>query len=131
VQDLRSPSIDLTGVEAPILVSWSQRYHLESASFDQYFVDALATGGNQRLWEWRDGTMNHSIGLPAVTTPMASGWSRQFARADGLAGAPLELLFGMRTDSSVNLGGVAIDDVRVEGCVTEGVFADGFETPIQ
>jgi subtilisin-like proprotein convertase family protein len=132
VQDLRSPSISLAGVEAPILVSWAQRYHLENASFDQYFVDALATGGNaQRLREWRDGTMNHSIGLPAVSAPMAAGWSRQFARADGLAGAPMELLFGVRTDSSVNLGGVAIDDVRVEGCVTEGVFADGFESPIQ
>jgi subtilisin-like proprotein convertase family protein len=34
IQDLLSPVIDLTGLSGPVLVSWAQRYHIESASFD-------------------------------------------------------------------------------------------------
>ena len=39
------------------------------------------------------------------------------ARADNLAGLNTELRFHLDSDPSVNMGGLAIDDVMVQGCV--------------
>lgn len=117
-QDLLSPNIDLTGFSPPVVVTWAQRYHLESASFDQYFVDYQQAGGANpvRLFEWQDATMNDTVGSPAVTIAESSGWSVFSRRADSLAGLATELRFRLDSDTTVQLAGVAIDDVTVTAC---------------
>lgn len=117
-QDLLSPNINLAGLQPPVLVRWSHRYQMESASFDRYHVDFRTVGGGTgvRVFEWRDGTMTNSAGNPAVNIPAASGWGQKVVRADALAGQNAELLFHVDSDTSVNLGGVAIDDVSVTAC---------------
>ncbi len=117
-QNLLSPNIDLTGLQPPVLVRWAQRYHMESASFDQYSVDVREVGGANpvRLFEWLDATMNNSVGNPAVIINQSSGWSEMTRRVDSLAGTNAELLFNLTSDVSVQLTGVAIDDVSVSAC---------------
>ena len=119
-QNLTSPGISLVSVTAPIFVTWAQRYQIESASFDHAFVDMGEVGGSaaNRLWEWLDGTMSESsIGSPAVAIGESAGWGLRMARADNLAGLNTELRFHLDSDPSVNLGGLAIDDVMVQGCM--------------
>ncbi len=117
-QDLLSPNIDLSGLQPPVLVRWSQRYQMENASFDRYYVDFRQVGGGSglRLFEWRDATMVNAPGNPVVNVPAASGWSQRQARADALAGQNSELLFHLDSDTTVNFAGVAIDDVSVTAC---------------
>lgn len=118
-QNLLSPNIDLTGLVAPVVVNWSQRYQMETTAFDRAYVDAKQVGGGSsvRLWEWLDGTMvDNNIGNPFTNVPASSGWSTYSVRADSLAGLNSELLFHLDSDSSVHLGGLAIDDVSVTAC---------------
>ncbi|ODU42528.1 MAG: hypothetical protein ABS96_27485 [Lysobacteraceae bacterium SCN 69-123] len=117
-QDLLSPNIDLSGLQPPVLVRWSQRYQMESASFDRYHVDYRQVGGGNglRLFEWADATMANAAGSPAVNIPAAAGWSQNLVRADALAGQNTELLFHLDSDTTVNFAGVAIDDVSVTAC---------------
>ena len=116
-QDLLSPNINLVTVTAPIVVSWAQRYQMENATFDHAYVDAQQAGGATptRLWEWLDATMTNVV----VTTTIneSSGWALRTARADSLAGLNSELRFHLDSDTTVQLGGLAIDDVSVQGCV--------------
>jgi subtilisin-like proprotein convertase family protein len=132
-QNLLSPAIDLTGYLAPVLVTWQQRFNIESASFDHYFVDArLPAGGNElRLFEWYDATMYHNVGAtPSVRIQESSGWSRLERRADAFAGDALELVFHLDSDNLEQLTGAAVDDVQVTACLPGAplIFADGFET---
>ena len=117
-QDLLSPNINLAGLSAPVVVTWAQRYHMESASFDHAFVDYQQAGGATpvRLFEWRDATMNSAVGSPLVTIGETSGWSTLSRRADSLAGLNTELRFHLDSDTTVQLGGLAIDDVTVTAC---------------
>ncbi len=117
-QDLLSPSIDLTGLQPPVLVRWAQRYHLESATFDRYSVEAREVGGANpvRLFEWLDATMNNTVGSPGDTVAESSGWSQMLRRVDSLAGTMAEINFNLTSDSSLNFAGAAIDDVSVTAC---------------
>jgi uncharacterized repeat protein (TIGR01451 family) len=117
-QDLLSPNINLAGLSAPVVVSWAHRYQMENASFDHYFVDAQQVGGATpvRVFEWLDATMTDTIGNPTVNVPASAGWAVMTARADSLAGLNTELRFHLDSDTTVNLGGVAIDDVSVTAC---------------
>lgn len=116
--DLLSPNINLAGLSPPVVVSWSHRYQMESASFDHYHVDFRQAGGgtSRRLFEWLDATMSNAPGNPVVQTPAAAGWAVRRVRADELAGLNTELLFHVDGDSTVSFGGVAIDDVSVTAC---------------
>lgn len=117
-QDLLSPNINLAGLSAPVVVSWAQRHQMESASFDHAFVDAQQAGGATpvRLWEWIYATMTDAPGNPAVNVPASSGWGNYSARADSLAGLNSELRFHVDSDTTINFGGLAIDDVTVTAC---------------
>jgi uncharacterized repeat protein (TIGR01451 family) len=123
-QDLLSPNINLAGLTAPVVVTWAQRYQMESASFDHFSVDYQQAGGATpvRLFEWLDGTMTNAPGNPTVNIGESSGWSIRSGRADSLAGLNTELRFHLDTDTSINFGGVAIDDVTVTAC--QGSSAD-------
>lgn len=117
-QDLLSPAINLAGFTAPVVVRWAQKYQIENATFDRAFVDFQQVGGTTpiRLFEWLDATMTNTIGSPAVTIQESSGWSQMSARADALAGLNTELRFNLTTDNTVQLAGLAIDDVSVTAC---------------
>jgi subtilisin-like proprotein convertase family protein len=117
-QDLVSPVIDLTGLSAPVLVSWSQRYQMESASYDHATVDfRWADDSNPtRLFEWLGATMTVSVGSPSTTIQESAGWGLFTADMSSYAGQQTELVFHVDTDSSVNYAGLAIDDVAVTAC---------------
>lgn len=117
-QDLLSPAISLAGLVAPVTVNWAHRYQMENANFDHYFVDFQQVGGATpaRVFEWYDATMTDVAGNPAVNIPASAGWAKMSARADALAGMNTEIRFHLDSDSSVNFGGVAIDDVSVTAC---------------
>jgi uncharacterized repeat protein (TIGR01451 family) len=117
-QDLLSPNINLAGLQPPVYVNWAQRYHMESTSFDHYNVTAREVGGANpvNLFEWLDGTMNNTVGNPTTTIGESSGWSQLSRRVDTLAGTNAELLFHVDSDTTVQLAGVAIDDVSVTAC---------------
>ena len=120
-QDLFSPNISLSGLAAPIRVSWAQRYQIESASFDEYYADIREPGptNSRVLFQWLDATMTDSVGSPAVTINESAGWGVVTANADAYANkAAVQLHWNLAPDSSVNLGGVAIDDVTVTACCT-------------
>ena len=119
IQDLLSPSIPLAGLTGPVVVSWAQRYHVESASFDHWNVTAREVGNPTNaanLFEWLGATMNNTVGNPGVTIAESAGWAVQSRTIDFLAGLNAELLFHLDSDSSVPLVGAAIDDVSVTAC---------------
>ncbi|HWU52201.1 MAG TPA: proprotein convertase P-domain-containing protein, partial [Tahibacter sp.] len=120
-QDLLSPSIDLTGFTAPIVVTWAQRHQIETANFDHMFVDYQQVGGATpvRLYEWLDPTpisASAGTGNPQNNIGGSYGWGVFSRRADSLAGLNTELRFHLDSDTSVLFGGLAIDDVSVTGC---------------
>ena len=118
-QNLVSPAINLAGLQPPVVVRWAQRYQMENTTFDQYSVDAQPVGAPAnatRLFQWLDATMTDGVGNPAVTINETSGWSQLVRRADSLAGQNIELLFNLTSDTTVQLGGAAIDDVSVTAC---------------
>ncbi len=121
-QDLLSPAIDLSGagLVGPVLASWSQRYQMESASFDHAFVDAQDVDAGAtplRLWEWLDATMSNSVGNPTVTIQESAGWGRRTADVSGFLGQnDFQLRFHVDSDTTVQYGGLAVDDVTVTAC---------------
>ncbi|HRQ40767.1 MAG TPA: proprotein convertase P-domain-containing protein [Chloroflexota bacterium] len=121
-QTLLSPAIDLTGLTGPIIMQWAQKYHIETATFDNAFVQVQEVGGANptRLWDWLDGTMNATVGNPTVTIPMSAGWGERWADISGYAGQSIEAAFNLSSDTSVQLAGLAIDDVTVTACEPVG-----------
>ncbi len=117
-QDLLSPNINLAGLSAPVVVRWAQRYQMENATFDHYSVDIRQVGpvNPSRLFEWLDATMTDLVGNPTVTLQQSAGWGLFERRADAYAGQNVELLFHLDSDTTVQLAGVAIDDVSVTAC---------------
>ncbi|MCB1606318.1 MAG: proprotein convertase P-domain-containing protein [Xanthomonadales bacterium] len=117
-QELLSPAIDLSGLQPPVLIQWSQRYQMESTSFDTYRVEAREAGGANpvTVFEWEDATMTNTVGNPSVTINESAGWGQRLARVDALAGSSMELAFRLTSDTTVQLAGAAIDDVSVTAC---------------
>jgi subtilisin-like proprotein convertase family protein len=120
-QDLLSPPISLAGM-AKAHVSWQQWLQMESANFDHASVSVEEDGGgNPRpLWTWLDGTMTSggSIGNPIVNFPSSSGWGDHAADISEYAGKTIRLRFHLDSDTTINLSGLAIDDVEVYGVPT-------------
>jgi hypothetical protein len=118
-QELLSPNINLVGVSAPITLSWAQRYQMESASFDHYFVDVREVGNPTnalRVFQWYDATMTDAPGNPAVNIGASSGWSVINADITRFVNKNVEVVFHVDSDTTVNFAGVAIDDVTVRAC---------------
>jgi subtilisin-like proprotein convertase family protein len=120
VNDLFSPDINLSGLVAPVTVSWAQKYQLESASFDSYFAEVREPGPSNttNLFQWLDATMTDNVGSPATTINESAGWSVVSRSIDPYADKTIQLHWNLSTDSTVNLAGVAIDDVTVTACCT-------------
>jgi subtilisin-like proprotein convertase family protein len=118
-QELLSPNISLVGVSAPITLSWAQRYQMESASFDHYFVDVREVGNPTnalRVFQWYDATMTNAPGNPVVNIGESAGWAVVSADITRFVNKNIEVVFHVDTDSTVNFAGVAIDDVTVRAC---------------
>ncbi len=121
-QNLLSPAIDLStaGLVGPVLATWHQRYQMESASFDHAFVDAQdvdAGATPKRLWEWLDATMTDAVGSPSVTIQESAGWGRRTADVSSFLGQnDFQLRFHVDSDTTIQYGGLAIDDVTVTAC---------------
>ncbi len=120
-QDLLSPNINLAGLSAPVVVTWAQRHQVETANFDHMFVDFQQVGGATpvRLYEWLDPTpisASAGTGNPQVNIGGSAGWGVFSVRADTLAGLNSEVRFHLDSDTSVNFGGLAVDDVTVTAC---------------
>ncbi|MBL8299140.1 MAG: DUF11 domain-containing protein [Rhodanobacteraceae bacterium] len=126
-QDLLSPNINLAGLVPPVVVRWAQRHQVETANFDHFFVDLQQVGGATpvRLYEWIEPTpisASAGTGNPQNNIGGSYGWGVFSRRADSLAGLNSELRFHLDSDTSVQVGGVAIDDVSVTAC--RGLSAD-------
>lgn len=119
-QDLVSPTLSLAGLTVPILVSWAQKYQLENASFDTMTAEVREPGPSNAtaLFQWLGPTMTDAVGSPATTLNESSGWSRVSRRADAYANRNIQLRWNVSSDSSINLGGLALDDVSVTACCT-------------
>src|SRR6185436_19499251 len=99
-QELLSPNINLVGVSAPITLSWAQRYQMESASFDHYFVDVREVGNPTnalRVFQWYDATMTDAPGNPAVNIGASSGWSVINADITRFVNKNVEVVFHVDT----------------------------------
>ena len=120
-QDLLSPNINLAGLSAPVVVTWAQRHQVETANFDHMFVDAQQVGGATpvRLYEWTEPTpisASAGTGNPQENIGGAVGWGVFSRSVDSLAGLNAELRFHLDSDTTVQFGGLAIDDVTVTAC---------------
>ena len=120
-QDLLSPNISLAGLSAPVVVTWAQRHQVETANFDHMFVDAQQVGGASpvRLYEWVEPTpisASAGTGNPQENIGSAVGWGVFSRSVDSLAGQNMELRFHLDSDTTVQFGGLAIDDVSVTAC---------------
>jgi subtilisin-like proprotein convertase family protein len=131
-QNLLSPSIDLTSYSGTAWVSWSRKYHMESASFDHAFFDVQQTGGAspRRVWEWMDATMTSSVGSPTVTIEESAGWGTFYEDISDFAGQNVELRFHLDSEGSVNKAGLAVDDITVTACESVGPTETPTATPI-
>lgn len=120
-QDLISPPIDLAGVSGPILLHWAQKHQMENATFDHAYVEVREVGGAnpRKVWEYLDGTMTTNSGNPQITLQESAGWASMRADISDYAGKKIEVRFHLESDTIVNLGGLAVDDVMVTGAVAK------------
>ncbi len=125
-QDLFSPNINLAGISGPITLQWAQRDQIETANFDHAFVEVREVGNpsnSVHVWDWLDPTMisaSSGTGNPQVNIGGSEGWGFHYADISQFAGLNIEVRFHLDSDSSVQFGGMAIDDVSVTGCVAGG-----------
>lgn len=117
-QDLVSPAIDLTHAAGPVMLSWAQKYQMETTSFDHANVSIYEASDGvlaQTLWEWMDGTMTTIIG--AVTINESAGWGTFTRDISSYAGKVVAVKYHLDSDSSVHLAGLAVDDFKITACV--------------
>lgn len=115
-QDLVSPSIAIPGGSTNVHLEWAMRYHMESASFDHAWVEVFETANPsniKRVWEWDGATMNNSVGSPSVSIGESAGWGIHRADISSFAGTSVTVRFHLDSDSSVQLAGLAVDDVKI------------------
>jgi subtilisin-like proprotein convertase family protein len=126
-QDLLSPNISLSGLGAPIQVTWAQRYQMESTSFDFMSAQVREPGPTNvtTLFQWMDATMTDTVGSPSVTLNESAGWGLMRRSIDAYANRTIQLRWNVTTDGSVQLGGLAVDDVTVTACCTAASCNDG------
>lgn len=122
-QDLVSTlgDIDLTGLSGPVVINWAQKYQMESATFDHMRVEVVSP--SRTLFQWLGATMTNTVGNPGVTVQEAAGWGQFSVRDDSLANQNIQLRFHVDSDTTVQLAGLAIDDVSVTACLV-GASAD-------
>jgi subtilisin-like proprotein convertase family protein len=131
-QDLTSPNLNLTNYQGTIRLYWQQRYQMESASFDHIWVRVTEVGNpaNTRMvWNADNQTMSEAVGSGASLGNIgeSAGWGRYNADISDFAGKNIQVTFHLDSETSVNLGGWAIDDVQLRqvGVVAASVPVTG------
>jgi hypothetical protein len=117
IQDLLSPNINLaTQIGKAVKLNWSHKYSMESASFENYFVEVREVGGagmSKIVFRHLDGSMQGFVGSPTITFQATAGWGKQEVDISEFAGKNIEVRFHVDTDTSVQYPGVGVDDVKV------------------
>lgn len=124
-QDLLSPAITIPPYATDAWVSWAQKSQIESATFDHASAVVQQTGGAspRTLWQWLGATQTVSVGSPTVSLNESSGWGVFTRDISDFIGQDIELNFHLDTDTSVQLAGLAVDDVTVQACLPEPAVA--------
>ncbi|MEP7147564.1 MAG: Calx-beta domain-containing protein [Acidobacteriota bacterium] len=124
-QDLVSPDIVVAPNTSSLNLSWAMRYQMESSTFDHAWVQVDEVGGlaaSKRVWEWKGATMTVGVGSPTENIGESAGWGIYNADisefATGASARTFKVTFHVDTDTSINFGGLAIDDVAVRGVVS-------------
>ena len=98
------------------------RYQMESATFDHARViireTANPTTNFRVLWEWKGATMTVAPGSPVTNIGESAGWGIYNADITDFQGLAVDIVFHVDTDTSINFGGLAIDDVVVRSTTT-------------
>ncbi len=147
-QRLVSPSIQLPGSGLlPLTLRFWNRQELEDAAgacWDAGILEISTNGGTdwtelsdpRVLFREHDGIVNNfaSGPNPLAGSPAWCGdprdWEDYVIDLSDFAGEEVQLRFRVGTDSTVGgREGWTIDDVRIEACGSETIFADGFESP--
>jgi hypothetical protein len=127
-QELVSPDIDLsTRAGQRITFKWAMKYQIEGSNWDNAYVEVREVGNSgliKRVWEWAGPTMTRSVGSPSVLINSAAGWGTWEADISEFGGTIVQLVFHLDQDDSVNLAGLAIDDVFVAACRVSGPLPD-------
>ncbi|GAB4177010.1 MAG: hypothetical protein Kow0020_12960 [Wenzhouxiangellaceae bacterium] len=146
-QRLLSPPITLPGSALlPITLRFWNRQELEDAAgacWDAGVLEISSDGGNSWtdingaaiLHRSHDGAVNNFSGGPNPLAGMQAwcgdprDWEDYVIDLSAWAGQTVQLRFRVGTDGSVGgREGWSIDDLRIEACGTEELFADGFES---
>jgi subtilisin-like proprotein convertase family protein len=116
-QELASPNINLTTFTGQrITFEWAMKYQVEGAHWDHIFVEVRAGALIKRVFEHSRATMTRSVGNPAVVINQAAGWGVWQVDISQFAGTTVQLVFHLDNDDSIQLAGLAIDDVKVTAC---------------
>jgi bacillopeptidase F (M6 metalloprotease family) len=91
---------------------------MESISFDRIWVRVtnLDNAADTRMvWFSDHQTMGETVGLAASlgNVPESAGWGRYNADISDFAGKRISVTFHLESDSSINYGGWAVDDVQI------------------
>ncbi len=126
-QDLLSPNISLSGLGAPIRLTWAQRFQMENANFDFMSAQVREPGPDNvtTLFQWLDATMTDTVGSPPTPLHETAGWGLVRRSIDAYADKTIQLRWNVTTDDSVQLAGLAVDDVTVTACCTAASCSDG------
>jgi len=131
-QNLVSPTLNLTQYAGTIKLYWQQRYQMENVGFDRIWVAVTEVGNptNTRIvWHANNATMGETNGSGAsvANLPESAGWGRYNADISDFAGKRITVTFHLESDSSINYGGWAVDDVQLRhvGVVAASVPVGG------
>src|SRR6185369_4654242 len=108
------------GVSGPITLYWQDRYQMESVSFDRIWVRVTQVGNpthTRIVWNSDNASMGETNGSGAslANLPESAGWGRYSGDISDFAGQSIQVTFHLESDSSINYGEFAIDDVSVRG----------------
>ncbi|MCA0238368.1 MAG: immune inhibitor A, partial [Bacteroidetes bacterium] len=116
-QLLESPNITIPAGVGVAYLSWAMRYQVESATFDHLTVTIEEVGGGgltQELFVWLGAIPTATPGNPTINVPLTGGWGTFYADVSAFIGKTVRFKVRLDSDSSINYGGVAIDDVRID-----------------
>lgn len=119
-QELYSGVVSLASISGPVFVEWAQKYQMDSAAFDHFFVEVsenLVPDNTVRIFEHDSPSMTATVGSSPTTINTAAGWSTLRRRIDSFAGKDIFLRFRVDSDGANNFAGAAIDDVKVVACI--------------
>ena len=108
-------TFDLTGVSAPVELSYQTWYDLET-DYDYVFVSASIDGEDWQILNTTSCTTEDISGnsYGCGLNGQSNGWQLETVDLSLYAGGEVTLRFDYITDAAVNGVGIAIDDIRVD-----------------